>query len=174
MDGGAKLLGHSIHPILIVFPLGLLSTAVFFDIANVFVSNATFTDVAYWMIAAGLIGGALAAIFGWIDWFAIPWGTRAKSIGLYHGLLMAVVLVLFAVSLYLRHEAGSTVPMAAFVLAGIGFVVALAGGWLGGELVERLGVGVHPGANTDAPNSLTNEMPQSEGPLSGVARKAAH
>ncbi len=174
MDGGAKFLGHSIHPILIVFPLGLLSTAVFFDIANVFLSNATFSDVSYWMIAAGLIGGALAAIFGWIDWFAIPSGTRAKSVGLYHGLLMAFVMVLFAVSLYLRHGPGSTVPTAAFALSGIGFVLALAGGWLGGELVERLGVGVHPGANTDAPNSLTNEMPRSEGSLTGVPRKAAH
>jgi hypothetical protein len=28
-------------------------------------------------------------------------------------------------------------------------------GWLGGELVERLGVGVDEGANLNAPNSLT-------------------
>jgi hypothetical protein len=28
--------------------------------------------VAYWMIAAGIVGGLAAAPFGWIDWFAIP------------------------------------------------------------------------------------------------------
>ncbi len=28
-------------------------------------------------------------------------------------------------------------------------------GWLGGELVDRLGVGMDEGANLDAPNSLT-------------------
>jgi len=37
--------------------------------------------------------------------------------------------------------------------------VSLAGvtGWLGGELVERLGVGVNPGANLDAPSSLSEK-----------------
>jgi len=28
-------------------------------------------------------------------------------------------------------------------------------GWLGGELVDRLGVGVSDGANLDAPSSIT-------------------
>jgi hypothetical protein len=28
-------------------------------------------------------------------------------------------------------------------------------GWLGGELVERLGMSVHNGAHLDAPNSLS-------------------
>jgi hypothetical protein len=28
--------------------------------------------VAYSMIAAGIIGGLVAAPFGWIDWFAFP------------------------------------------------------------------------------------------------------
>jgi hypothetical protein len=33
----------------------------------------------------------------------------------------------------------------------------LVGGWLGGELVERLGVGVDDDANLNAPNSLTSD-----------------
>lgn len=40
-------------------------------------------------------------------------------------------------------------------IAGAGF--ALIGGWLGGELVERLGIGVHAGANPNAPNSLRSD-----------------
>ncbi len=36
-----------------------------------------------------------------------------------------------------------------------GGALALVGGWFGGELVERLGVGVHRGAHLNAPNSLT-------------------
>ena len=31
MESRAKLAGHAIHPMLIAFPLGLLSTAVIFD-----------------------------------------------------------------------------------------------------------------------------------------------
>ncbi len=33
--------------------------------------------------------------------------------------------------------------------------LAMVTGWLGGELVDRLGVGVDDGAHLDAPNSLT-------------------
>jgi hypothetical protein len=29
--------------------------------------------------------------------------------------------------------------------------------WMGGELVDRLGVGVHPDANLNAPSSLSGE-----------------
>ena len=32
MESRAKLFGHAVHPFLIVFPLGLLSTAVIFDV----------------------------------------------------------------------------------------------------------------------------------------------
>ena len=38
------------------------------------------------MIVAGIIGGLAAAPFGLIDWLAIPKRTRAKRIGLLHGL----------------------------------------------------------------------------------------
>lgn len=39
----------------------------------------------------------------------------------------------------------------------IALVLALIAGWLGGELVERLGVGVDEGAHLNAPNSLSGE-----------------
>jgi hypothetical protein len=37
----------------------------------------------------------------------------------------------------------------------IGIVIALFAGWLDGEMVYRLNVGVDRGANLDAPNSLS-------------------
>jgi hypothetical protein len=44
---------------------------------------------------------------------------------------------------------------AALAASFVAFVIAGATGWLGGELVDRLGVGVDDGAHLDAPNSLT-------------------
>lgn len=79
MEGKARFLGHSIHPILIVFPLGLLATAVIFDIIYLVWGNSVFATVAYWMTVAGLLGGLMAAPFGWMDWYGIPSGTRASS-----------------------------------------------------------------------------------------------
>jgi len=56
MKDGAKFLGHSIHPMLIVFPLGLLATAVIFDVLRLLWENSTFAIVSYWLIAAGIVG----------------------------------------------------------------------------------------------------------------------
>ena len=64
MSNGVKFLGHSVHPILIVFPLGLLSAATIFDVINVFRPGDGIATAAYWMLASGVIGGVLAAIFG--------------------------------------------------------------------------------------------------------------
>ena len=36
MESRVKILGHPIHPLLIVLPLGLLSMAVIFDILHLF------------------------------------------------------------------------------------------------------------------------------------------
>jgi uncharacterized membrane protein len=156
MESRAKMFGHAIHPILIVYPLGLLSTAVIFDVIYLVTGNPTWATVSFWMIAAGIVGGLLAAVFGLIDYLNIPTGTRAKRIGLLHGLVNVSVMALFGISWYLRYGVPEGVPpTVALALSFIGVAWALVGGWLGGELVERLGVGVAENAHLNAPNSLT-------------------
>jgi uncharacterized membrane protein len=140
---------------LIVFPLGLLATAVAFDIVGLVQRDASWFGISFWMIAAGIVGGLLAAVFGLIDWLAIPNGTRAKWIGLLHGGTNVVVVLLFAGSWLIRR--GTAVPTtAALTLSFVAVVLALVGGWLGGELVDRLGVGVDSGAHLNAPSSLSD------------------
>ncbi len=156
MESKAKIFGHAIHPILIVYPLGLLSAAVVFDVIYLVTGNPTWTTVSFWMIAAGIIGGLLAAVFGLIDYLNIPSGTRASRIGLLHGLTNVFVMILFVASWLLRRNSPEVPSMAAFALSFIGVAAAFLGGWLGGELVERLGVSVTPDANLNAPNSLTH------------------
>lgn len=159
MESKAKFLGHGIHPIMIVFPLGLLATSVIFDAIYLIWGNPMMATVAYWMILSGIIGGFVAALFGWIDWFAIPSGTRAKSVGLMHGLANVTVLLLFIGSWLLRRDAPERPEMLASILSFAGAGLSMVGGWLGGELVERLGVAVHEGANLDAPSSLKTSNP---------------
>jgi uncharacterized membrane protein len=156
MKSRARAMGHAIHPILIVVPLGLLSTAVIFDILYLITDRAGFALASAYMIAAGVIGGLVAALPGLVDWLAIPSGTRAKSVGALHGIGNVVVLLLFAVSWLLRDGADQWDPsVAALVLGFVGLVLAGGTGWLGGELVERLGIGVDEGAHPDAPSSLS-------------------
>ncbi|HYG64415.1 MAG TPA: DUF2231 domain-containing protein [Thermoanaerobaculia bacterium] len=155
MRAKARLFGHPIHQMLIVFPLGLLGTSLFFDIAHLVSGNSQWALIAYWMIVAGILSALVAAVFGAIDWLAIPSGTRAKRIGALHGGGNLVVVLLFVVSWLMRRDDPLAPEGLAIALSGLGVLLSLVTGWLGGELVDRLGVGVDEGANLDAPSSLS-------------------
>jgi uncharacterized membrane protein len=155
MESRAKAFGHPIHQQLIPFPLGLLGMAVIFDVIDWIADEPQLAHAAYYMIAAGIITGLLAAVFGLIDWAAIPGGTRAKSIATTHGIGNVIIVVLFAIAWLMRRDDPSAPSTVARILEIIGLVMAGGTGWLGGELVDRLGVGVDPGANLNAPSSLT-------------------
>lgn len=155
MEARAKLFGHPIHQVLIVFPLGLLATAVIFDVIHLITGNPRWADISYWMIGAGIVGGLAAALFGLVDWLGIPTGTRAKRVGLLHGVGNVVVVVLFTASWLARRDNPTAPETMALVFSFAGGGLAMITGWLGGELVSRLGIGVSDGANVNAPSSLS-------------------
>lgn len=158
MESGTKLFGHPIHPMLIVFPLGLFIMSVIFDVLHFITGNALLSTVVYYDIAAGIIGGLLAALFGLLDWLAIPAGTRAKAIGAVHGIGNVVVVAFFALSWLIRNGSSGHQPdIWAFVAGLLGIGLGAVTAWIGGELVYRLRVGVDDGANLNAPNSLSGE-----------------
>jgi uncharacterized membrane protein len=163
MESKVKVVGHPLHPMLIVFPLGLLATAVIFDIVYLATNHNIWTHSAYYMIGAGVIGGLAAALPGVVDWFAIPRGTRAKRLGLLHGLGNVVVVVLFAISWLMRRGSPAAPGTGAISVGFVGLAVALVTSWLGGELVDRLGVGVDDGAHLDAPSSLRQKSGRKAG-----------
>ena len=155
METRFKLLGHPVHPMLIVFPLGLLSTAVIFDVLYLITGNEGLATFSFWAIAAGVVGGLVAAIFGLWDWLAVPSGTRAKAVGAWHGGGNVIVVALFAVSWLLRVDAPAYQPnLLPFVVALAGAGLSLLTAWLGGELVYRLRVGVDDDAGLNASHSL--------------------
>jgi uncharacterized membrane protein len=155
MESRAKLLGHPIHQMLIVFPLGLLATALMFDVVRLITGNGFWSELSYWMIGAGVVTGLLAAPFGLVDWLAIPGGTRAKRIGALHGAGNVVVVGLYGISWLMRTGNPGAPELPALALAFLGGSLAMVTGWLGGELVDRLAIGVDDGANVDAPSSLS-------------------
>lgn len=171
MKSQARLFGHPIHTMLIVFPLGLLATAVAFDIVGMVGGETEWFRISFWMIAAGIIGGLVAAVFGLMDLLAIPSGTRAQRIGLLHGGGNVLVVLLFIVSWFLRRPAPENPPSSAFAFSFVAVALALVTGWLGGELVYRLGVGVDKDAHTNSPSSLSGRPAEEESP--GGPRLAA-
>lgn len=167
MESGVKIFGHPVHPMLVVFPLGLLSTAVIFDVIYLIWGTRAMPTASFYMIAAGVIGGLTAALFGFMDWLGLPKGSRARSIGAWHAIGNVTIVTLFAISWFLRLPAGDHVPgTLALVLSFAGAGLALITAWLGGEMVYRLHVGVDQGAQVNAPSSLSGE------PASANARRA--
>ena len=158
MESRAKLLGHPIHQMLIVLPLGVLAMSLVFDLIGRFAGSPNLPEAAYYMIAAGVISGLVAAIFGLIDYLAIPSGTRAKRVGTMHGIGNVIVVVLFAASWFVRRDHPAEPEILAIVLSAAAAALACVTGWLGGELVDRLGVGVDDGAHLDAPSSLSGPI----------------
>jgi len=155
MKARARALGHPIHPMLIAFPLGLFPVAVIFDLIFWYTVNGRWAEISFWLIAAGIIGGLLAAVFGLTDWLKIPAGTRAKAIGLFHGILNVVVVGLFGASWLLRRSHPASPGTLEIALGIAAIIIALFAAWLGGELVFRLNIGVDEGAHPDSPSSLS-------------------
>ncbi|MFI7577457.1 DUF2231 domain-containing protein [Micromonospora sp. NPDC049497] len=155
MESRLKVLGHPVHPMLVMFPVGLLVTAVLFDVVDTVGGPDFLGEVAYWNITVGLAVGLLAAVAGTFDLLAIPTGTRAKRVALTHAAANVAVILLFAAVWVVRLNADSRAAGGALIAIE---VVALAilgvSAWLGGELVDRLGVGVDREAGLDAPSSL--------------------
>ena len=59
MESRLKVLGHPVHPMLVMFPVALFVTAVIFDVVDTVGGPGFLAEVAYWNITVGLIGGLL-------------------------------------------------------------------------------------------------------------------
>jgi uncharacterized membrane protein len=138
MESRLRIAGQAIQPVLVMFPLGLFSIAVLFDIGNLLGAPDILGALAYWNIVAGLVGGMLTALAMAIDLVFLPNGTRVKRAGVLLALVNMGVLIFFAVILMLRMRTPDRVAggglLAVEMLA---LAAAVFGAWYGGELVNR-------------------------------------
>jgi uncharacterized membrane protein len=144
----ASIRKHPIHPMLVVFPFALWTTAVVFDVIGMVTGNMTLRAAAFYNIGAGMVGALAAAVPGFIDYLTLR--GRAARVGTWHAALNVTALVLFAASWLLRTRWGagvvgleSWIPL---LLGFVGLALVVASGWLGGTLVYEHGVGVEPAA----------------------------
>lgn len=157
MESRAQFLGHPVHQILVELPIGAFVFAVTCDTLGTVTRKRAFVPAARLALDFGLVTAAVAAPFGLVDWLAIRSGTRAKRVGLVHALGNLVVLGLFASARALRGHGRPVGP--AKWLAATGLSVAGVTAWLGGELINRHGIGVHDVIGEDAPSSLSLHAP---------------
>lgn len=137
--------GHPFHPILVTVPIGAWVASLVSDvIARAGDEQAVFAKGAYWLVGVGIVGALAASVFGFLDLFAIPTGTRASKTALTHMALNLTVVVLFAIGFFVRRGefGGDGAP---YICGGVvGNRVGAAGalGMAGREADDRYGVRV--------------------------------
>jgi uncharacterized membrane protein len=154
MASPASIGGHPIHPMLIPFPIALWAFSLIADVVYLWRGNPVWRDyIAFYTLLGGIIGAALAAVFGIIDWLSIK-DRVVKKTADWHARLNVIALLIFAASFYLRTAGGSrlvsgsyTIPL---VLSVVGVILIAISGYLGGELVFKHGVAVNPQPGTGA------------------------
>ena len=146
MASPASIAGHPIHPMIIPFPIGLWVFSLVADLIYLWRGNPVWRDyIAFYTLLGGIIGAAVAAVPGFIDWLSLK-DRNVVKIANWHARLNVIALLIFAASFYLRTTTGSsfvsgsyTIPVALSVL---GVVLISISGYLGGEMVFKHGVAV--------------------------------
>jgi nitrite reductase/ring-hydroxylating ferredoxin subunit/uncharacterized membrane protein len=147
-------LGHPLHPVLTDIPIGAWTLAILFDIIYLIRGTHGWISAADLTIFVGLLGALGAAITGYTDW-SDTFG-RERRVGIAHGLLNTVVIVVYLVSLIIRVTHGSR--GVAIVLALIGYGIVITAAFLGGDLVFSIGTGVNHHAWQEVPTKFTRVM----------------
>lgn len=135
--------GHPFHALAITLPIGAWAASLVFDIlALCGVEPDAFALAAQWLIAIGIVGALLAAVFGLMDLSTLAAGTKARRIALTHMVFNTIAILLFAASFFVRAMQAGEVSVAGFVLSVIAVLCVGISGLLGGELTYRYGVRV--------------------------------
>jgi uncharacterized membrane protein len=138
----AKLAGHPIHPMLVPFPIAFFVAAFICDLVVWRTGDPGWSTTAHWLIGAGLVTAALAALAGLTD-FLGERRIRALNDAWLHAGGNVIVVLLEAWNWYARYRGGPAVVVPTGLLLSLAAVgLLLFTGWKGGELVFRHRVGV--------------------------------
>src|SRR5579864_444795 len=104
MHTPASIGKHPIHPMLIVFPIGLWVFSLACDLIRLTgASGGAWASVALYTMAGGLIGALCAAVPGFIDLLYYKGGAPpVKKIAVTHMTINLTAVVLYAINIWLR------------------------------------------------------------------------
>lgn len=147
MRSRVQFAGHPIHPMLVPFPIALLTWSLASLIIYQVWDNRTWYDISYWSGIAGVVGGLLAALPGFAEYFLMPLYGRARAWATAHMLFNLATVGLFAAAVFMMRDgralSGTTVNTVTIMML-VGFGTMVISGWLGGHMVYVQRIGVEP------------------------------
>lgn len=136
------ILGHPIHPIIVIFPIAFLSAVAGTDLGYWLTKGEFWAQASVWLLGVGLLSGIAAAVIGMFDFVRIP-RTRHRRAGWAHMLLNIAVLVLTIGNFFLRLGNPEIIILpTGLILSWVVATLLLVSGWYGGELMFRHKVGI--------------------------------
>ncbi len=143
MRSKAHIGSHPIHPMLVLFPLGLWITSFIFDVLAVSGRNELLWAAGFYCIIAGCIGAVGAAIAGAVDLFGVvPARSSGRRRGYMHAGLNSLMLLLFIYIAWRRGGPANMPNHLSLLLSALGVIGVLISGWWGATLVYRNQIGV--------------------------------
>jgi uncharacterized membrane protein/nitrite reductase/ring-hydroxylating ferredoxin subunit len=138
MRSKASVDGHPLHPGLIPFPFAFLFGAFLFNAAGLAFARPSWWTTGFHLSIAGLGTALLAAVPGFVDYFAtVPPRSVARSRATWHMLLALGTLALFAAASWMRGSPELPPTAIGISLELVGVLLLSAAGWVGGMLVVR-------------------------------------
>ena len=138
----ASIAGHPIHPMLIPFPIAFFVATFVCDVVFWQTSNTMWATAAIWLLGAGIVMAALAALAGLTDVLGEP-RIRALNDVWWHAGGNVVVVLIELYNWWIRYIAGtSAVVPEGLVLSLIVVCILVFTGWKGWDMVYRARVGV--------------------------------
>ena len=154
MQSRVRILGHPVHPMLVVVPSALFPLLLLLDAVHFFTGDDAVWRAGFWVAAAGVVTTLVAMVPGIVDMARIPDGSRAHRVALFHFVLGTLTLVAYVAATWVRWGAGTDRFLLAAGVEVLGTLLVVAQGWLGSELVYKHHVGVNTPAEGGDPVTL--------------------
>lgn len=139
----AAIYSHPLHPMFVTFPIAFFVGTLVSDVTFLWKGDPFWARASFWLVAAGLVGGALAAIAGVTDFLSTP-AIRDKIRSWGHFLAAIALLSFASANLMLRLDApGEAIYPWGIFLSVLTVVMLLFAGYLGGKLVFHELVGTY-------------------------------
>jgi nitrite reductase/ring-hydroxylating ferredoxin subunit/uncharacterized membrane protein len=142
MKSKAHIKGHPLHPILVSFPISLLTGALLLDVLSLLTGEKSYLQAAIYSETGGLISALIAAVPGIIDYYyTVPPESSAKKRATKHGLLNSLAVLTFTMALLIRLKSDPNLP-SLIAIESVGVIFLGVAGWLGGTLITRNQIGI--------------------------------
>ncbi|HKW64033.1 MAG TPA: DUF2231 domain-containing protein [Candidatus Acidoferrum sp.] len=145
-------IGHPLHPMLTDIPIGAWTLTILIDLIGLLFGFPQLGLASSIAASIGVAGALAAAAAGLADWMDVD--PPEKAIGVFHASVNVSATILFLISFLMRWGRHWKLGWTTFVVALVGYLLVMIGGYLGGAMVFYKGVMINRNAYRSGPDNF--------------------